>query len=203
MYFRQKPVNSQNSYFHRRVPPSVHLVFHLPLKVSCFTVLFARARRKYLEFPSENQNYAPKNVFFAISLRFCSGFKKHCKTPAKVSGMLPKPSFLHTVSAENRFFKSPFEKTISSRDRVQKLRTLAFLFWFYSLSFFGKKTLSSRKKKYKLRQRAKNATSDPIRSTKTVLFRRTCLITTVFVERIACGRGVWAAPGTFAATFSS
>ena len=122
--FIKKPVNSQNTYFYRLVPPSVHLVFLLPLKVSCFTVLFARARRKYLEFPSENQNYAPKNVFFAISLRFCSGFKKHCKTPAKVSGMLPKPSFLHTVSAENRFFEHALKKMIFSRDRLQKLRKL-------------------------------------------------------------------------------
>ena len=138
-------------------------------------------------------------MFFAISLRFCSGFRKHCKTPAKVSGMLPKPSFLHMVWAENRFFKSSFEKTISGRDHVQKLRDLAFLIGFYSVSFFGKKTLSSRKKKYKVRQRVKNVTSDPIRSIKTVLFRRTCLITTVFVERIARGRWVWAAPGTFAA----
>ena len=162
--------------------------FSPPPKVSCFIVLFARVRRKRLEFPIETQHFASENVFLAFSLRFYSGFKKHCKTPVKVSGMLPNPSFLHTVSAENRFFKSSFEKTISSRDRVQKLRTLAFLFGFYSVSFFGKKTLSSRKKKYKVRQRAKNATSDPIRSTKTVLFRRTCLITTVFVERIACGR---------------
>ena len=84
--------------------------------------------------------------------------------------------------------KQWFEKTISGRDHVQKLRDLAFLIGFYSVSFFGKKTLSSRKKKYKVRQRVKNVTSDPIRSIKTVLFRRTCLITTVFVERIACGR---------------
>ena len=103
--FCQKVVNSQNYCFHRLVWHSFHLVFHPPLKVSCFKVLFARARRKYLEFPIENQNYAPKNVFFAIWLRFYSGFKKHCKTPVKVSGMLPKPSFLHTVSAENRFFQ--------------------------------------------------------------------------------------------------
>ena len=162
--------------------------FSLPPKVSCFIVLFARIRRKHLEFPIEIHFFASKFMFFAFSLGFCSGFKKHCKTPVKVSGMLPKPSFLHTVPAENRFFKSSFEKTISSRDRVQKLRTLAFLFGFYSVSLFGKKTLISRKKKYKVRQRAKNATSDAIRSTKTVLFRRTCLITTVFVERIACGR---------------
>jgi hypothetical protein len=37
-------------------------------------------------------------VLFTFSLGFYSGSKKHYKTPAKVSELLLKPSFLHTFS---------------------------------------------------------------------------------------------------------
>ena len=120
------------------VPPR----FSPPLKVSCFIVLFARVRRKHLEFPIEIQNSAPKDVFFAFSLWFYNGFKKHCKTPVKVPEMLPKPSFLHTVSAENRFFESAFEKTSFSRYRLQKLRNLLFFQRFYSITFWRKSSFA-------------------------------------------------------------
>jgi hypothetical protein len=65
--------------------------FSLPPEVSCFIVLFARIRGKRLEFPIEIHFFASKFVFFAFSLWFYNGFKKHCKTQVKVSEMLPKP----------------------------------------------------------------------------------------------------------------
>ena len=92
----------------------VPLSFYPPLKVCCFIILFARVRRTYFGFPIEIQSSAPKDVFFAFSLWFCSGFKKHCKTPVKMPEMLPKPSFLHTVSAVTRFFESALETVCKS-----------------------------------------------------------------------------------------
>jgi hypothetical protein len=66
--------------------------------------------------------------------------------------MLPKPSFLHTVSAVNRFFESAFEKTIFSRDRLHKLRNLqlfsgfiATLFWCTKRFFLEKKFVQAYK----------------------------------------------------------
>ena len=95
-----------------------------PPKVSCFTVLFACVRQKRLELPIKSQHFASENVFFAFSLRFCSGSKKHYKHRVKVSEMLPKPHFLHTVSAQSRYFQSAFEKTIFVRDQMQKFTNL-------------------------------------------------------------------------------
>ena len=63
-----------------------------------------------------------------------------------MSEMLPRPKFLHTVSAESRFFESAFEKTIFIRDRLQKLRNLSLLQVFYSITFLVQKTLLSREK---------------------------------------------------------
>ena len=120
--------------------------FSLPPEVSCFIILFACIRGKRLEFPIEIHCFASKFVFFAFSLGFYSGLKKHCKTPVKVSEMLPKPSFLHAVPAENRFFENEFEKTIFSRDRLQKLINLTLLQLFYSITFLVQKTLLSREK---------------------------------------------------------
>ena len=86
-------------------------------------------------------------MFFAFSLRFCSGSKKHCKHRVKVNKNHPKPLFLHTVSAESRCFESTFKKTIFIRDRLQKLRNLSLLQVFYSITFLVQKTLLSREKK--------------------------------------------------------
>ena len=93
--------------------------FFPPLKVFCFILLFARVRRKDLEFPILIQNSVPKDVFVAFSLGFVVVSKKHCKTRMKVPEMLPKPSFLHTVSAVKRFFENAFEQ-IFSADTVCK-----------------------------------------------------------------------------------
>jgi len=64
----------------------------------------------------------------------------------KVNKNYPKPLFLHTVSAESRCFESTFKKTIFIRDRLQKLRNLALLLVFYSITFLVQKTLLSREK---------------------------------------------------------
>ena len=76
----------------------------------CCIILFARVRRKHLEFPIEIQKYETKNWFFAFSLRFYIGFKNPSKTQMKVFEMLRKPLFSHMVSAGNRFFEEEFDK---------------------------------------------------------------------------------------------
>ena len=103
----------------------VYGLFCPPPKASIFTVLFARVDRKRLQNLNEIQKLAFRSSIFAFSLRFCSGFKKHYKTREKVTQMLPERHFLHTVSAQTRFFESTFEKTIFRRDRVQKMRNLS------------------------------------------------------------------------------
>ena len=85
-------------------------------------------------------------MFFAFSRRFCSGLKIRCKHRVKVNKNHPKPSFLHTVSAESRCFESTFKKTIFIRDRLQKLRNLSLFQLFYSITFLVEKTLLSREK---------------------------------------------------------
>jgi hypothetical protein len=72
--------------------------------------------------------------------------------------MLPKPSFLHTVSAESRCFESAFEKTIFIRDRLQKLRNLLLFQLFYSITFLMPKTLLSRENVCPCVQNGRNRT---------------------------------------------
>ena len=60
--------------------------------------------------------------------------------------MLPKPSFVHTVSAVPRFFESAFEKMISSRDRLQKLGNLPLFQRFYSNPFLVQESFFLEKK---------------------------------------------------------
>ena len=97
-------------------------------------------------------------MFFAFSLRFCSGSKKQCKHRVKVNKNDPKPLFLHTVSAESRCFESTFKKTIFIRDRVQKLRNLSLFQLFYSITFLVEKTLLSREKNCPGVQNGRNRT---------------------------------------------
>ena len=103
--------------------------------------------------------------------------------------------FLHTVSVENRFFESSFEKTISSRDRLQKLRNLSLFHLFYSITFLMPKRFFLEKKFVKVFKIVKigpQGSGKLLWQLSRAFFRCACPNNIVFVERIACQGAFWA-----------
>ena len=73
----------------------------------------------------------------SFSLRFCSAFKKHCKTRLKVKSLPKKRDSLHTCPYEKRFFKLILKKRLWL-EHVCKVRSrLALLLRFYSNFLVG------------------------------------------------------------------
>jgi len=77
------------------------------------------AVRKSLFFPTNLAQNALENIFLSFSPRFCSTFKKYCKSRLKIEILHFKDDTLHTCSDEKRFLEIDFEKTTVVRTRVQ------------------------------------------------------------------------------------
>ena len=89
-----------------------------PPKVCMFIVKIVCALRKLLKNPSNIERIGVGKALLSFSLRFCSTFKKHCKTLLKVKFRLLESYFLHTSRARSSVLKVNFEKTTVVRTRV-------------------------------------------------------------------------------------
>ena len=76
-----------------------------PPKVCSFIVKIVCVVRKSLKNPSNIAIIALGKAFLSFSLRFCSTFKKHCKSRLKIEILPFKGDTLHTCSHEKRNFE--------------------------------------------------------------------------------------------------